>query len=188
MTRWRCHIKYRGWSVWGFHTCETAEEAAEKFQRDREYKGRAWVEPASIVDADSMTMEEQEKQDKDQPDWGKDRKTPEQQALFEKAGLEHAEQVMRGFAEAEYYVSPPKLLSIDREAVKKAQEKRWQQMRDAGYGLDAEAERRFEQAACAMRAAKDGDNDLIEEFAEFYREFQRNYGIDPDATYPTGLN
>ncbi|KKL26940.1 hypothetical protein LCGC14_2390210 [marine sediment metagenome] len=185
MTKWRCHIKYRGWHVWGFHTCDTAEEAADLFQRDREYKGREWVKPASIVDADAMTMQEQEEQDKDETDWGKDRKTPEQQAMFEKEGLVHAERVMRRFHEANYYVSAPKLLTIDREAVKRAQEKRWQQMRDAGYGLDAEAERRFEAAACAIRAAKDGENDLIEEFAEFYRDFQRQYGIDPDATLPS---
>lgn len=187
MTKWRCHIKYRGWHVWGFHKCETLEEALELFQRDREYKGRAWVEPASIVDAEAMTMEEQEERDKDQPDWGKDKNTPEQQALFEKAALQHAESVMRGLAAAKYYVQPPKLIAIDREAFKRAQEKRWGQMRDAGYGDDAEAERRFELAACAIRAAKDGDNDLIEEFAEFYRDFQRQYGIDPDATLPTGF-
>lgn len=187
MTKWRCHIKYRGWHVWGFHTCETAEEAAEKFQRDREYKGRAWVEPASIVDSEIVSMQQQQEQDKDKPDWGKDRNTPEQQALFEKAGLEHAEQVMRRFHEHDYYISPPKLMTMDREVVKHAQEKRWQQMRDDGYGEDAEAERRFEAAACAIRAAKEGDNDLIEEFAEFYRDFQRQYGIDPDATLPTGF-
>ncbi|MCB7129867.1 MAG: hypothetical protein J3T61_10070, partial [Candidatus Brocadiales bacterium] len=128
MTKWRCHIKYRGWHVWGFHTCATAEEAAELFQRDREYKGREWVKPASIVDADAVTMQEQEEQDKDETDWGKDRRTPEQQAMFENAGLVHAEQIMRRFHEADYYVSAPKLLTIDREAVKRAQEKRWQQM------------------------------------------------------------
>ncbi len=185
MTKWRCHIKYRGWHVWGYHTCDTPEEAAEKFQHDREYKGRAWVEPASIVDSEAVTMDEQQEQDKDKTDWGKDRRTPEQQAMFEKAGLEHAEQIMRRFHEADYYVSAPELLSIDREAVKRAQQKRWVQMREAGYGLDAEAERRFEEAACAIRRAKAGENDLIEEFAEFYREFQRNYGIDPDATLPS---
>ncbi len=188
MTKWRCHIKYRGWDVWGYHTCDTPEQAADKFQRDREHKGRTWVEPASIVDADAVTMLQQEEMDKDKTDWGTDRQTPEQQAAFEKAGLAHAEAVMRGFQDADYYVSPPKLLTLDREAVKRSQEKRWGQMRDAGYGEDAEMERRFEAAACAIRGAKDGDNDLIEEFADFYRDFQRNYGIDPDATLPTGLN
>lgn len=172
MPRWRSHLIYRGWSVWSYCKAPTLEEAEDVFRQQRAYKGREWITPASIVDADITTMDQQKENDKYAKDWGKEERTPDQQATFEAEENEYADFLMRGMKSGTFFVSKPELKPHDANALDRAKRKRWEQMKDSGHGEHAELERRESEAVAQMQHAttSEGYNQLIEEFHEFCRE------------------
>lgn len=107
MPLYRVHVKFkRGFEDWHLFDEPTVEAAAERARRFGENTGRKLIaEPASIVDASTMTMEEQEKMDEDKPyilDEHYSQWTPEQRAAWERDNRAQADKIGQALTRGDF--------------------------------------------------------------------------------------
>jgi hypothetical protein len=108
MPKFRVHIKFkRGFEDW--HVWDEPDEDAcrRRFARGELHVGRKFpVEPASIVLADAVTVEEQTIQDKDKPyamdEHAKAAWDESRQAQWEANNKAHADQLAAGLARGDF--------------------------------------------------------------------------------------